>query len=107
MRTEDSIPKSRSKSSGHLPIGERLPNFESMMQVDVPQGRNGKHRDVVNRILDDLFHLESGRAIRIPLDGLKDSKENIRAALSRETRKRGIVIHTAADIQFLYVWSSQ
>jgi hypothetical protein len=78
-----------------------------MMQVDVPQGRNGKHRDVVGRILDDLSRLEPGRAIRIPLDGLKDSKENIRAALSRETRKRGLVIHTAADMEFLYVWSTQ
>ena len=29
-------------------------NFKTMAQVDVPQGRNGKHKQIVTQILSDL-----------------------------------------------------
>ena len=29
-------------------------NFKAMAQADVPQGRNGKHKDIVTKILSDL-----------------------------------------------------
>ena len=29
-------------------------NFKTMSQVDVPQGRNGKHKQIVTQILSDL-----------------------------------------------------
>ena len=32
------------------------------------------------------------------------TKENVRAALSRECKKRNLPIATAADAEFLYVW---
>ena len=79
-------------------------HFEVMQQIDVPQSRNGKHRKIVRAILDDVKDLKVGTAVKVPLSALGDTKENVRAALSRATRKRQVVISTAADGEFLYVW---
>jgi hypothetical protein len=78
--------------------------FESMLQADVPKGRDGKHKVIIEQILGDLNHLEQGNALKIPLSALPDSKENIRSALSRATRQKGMDIATSSDDDFLYVW---
>jgi hypothetical protein len=84
----------------------KLPmNFKSMPQVDVPQGRNGKHRAIVSRILADLDQVENGVALKVPLAQLTDSKEKVRSALNRATRKGGRNVATASDETFLYVWN--
>ena len=80
--------------------------FATVGQVDVPTGRNGKHKDIVTEILDNLEKLESGRSLKIPLDDLPDTKVNIRSALNRATRKAGKSVATAADEKYLYVWNS-
>jgi hypothetical protein len=80
-------------------------NFRSMPQVDVPQGRNGKHKAIVTRILSDLDHVQKGAALKVPLAQLTDSKEKVRAALNRATRKGGRNVATASDGTFLYVWN--
>ena len=38
-------------------------NFKTMAQTDVPQGRNGKHKDIVTKILSDLDQMPAGTAI--------------------------------------------
>jgi hypothetical protein len=81
-------------------------HFGSVDQVDVPQGRTGKHHGIVAKILSDLATLEPGRALKIPLSQLTDSKENVRSALNRATRMRGIQVATASDETSLYVWKS-
>jgi len=80
-------------------------NFKSMPQTDVPQGRNGKHRQIVTRILSDLDQVESGVALKVPLAQLAESKEKVRSALNRATRKKGRHVATASDDTFLYVWA--
>jgi hypothetical protein len=80
------------------------PTFATMRQIDVPQSRNGKHRRIVAEILDDVKELGPGQAAKIPFKALGDTKENVRAALSRESKKRKVAISTAADTEFLYVW---
>ena len=82
----------------------RKPTFETMHQVDVPQSRNGKHRKIVTEILADVEALAPGEAAKVPFKALNDTKENVRAALSRESRKRKLTIASAADAEFLYVW---
>ncbi len=72
---------------------------------DVPNGRKGKHHAIIGAILDDLGNLEKGRALKILLTELPDTKVNIRSALNRATRKLGRKVETAADDQFLYVWN--
>ena len=39
-------------------------NFKSMAQADVPQGRNGKHKEIVTKILSDLDQVKKGVAHR-------------------------------------------
>jgi hypothetical protein len=80
-------------------------NFRSMSRTDVPMGRNGKHRAIVDKILSDLDQLPAGSAIKVPLANLTDSKENVRAALNRATRKGGRQVATSSDDTFLYVWN--
>ena len=80
-------------------------NFKAMQQTDVPQGRNGKHKEVVTRILSDLDQIAPGIALRVPLAALAESKEKVRAALNRATRKGGRNVATASDDAFLYVWN--
>ncbi len=80
-------------------------NFETMAQTDVPQGRDGKHKKIVTKILSDLDRLAAGVALKVPLASLEDSKENVRSALNRAIHKDERKIATASDAEFLYVWN--
>jgi hypothetical protein len=80
-------------------------NFKTMSQAEVPQGRNGKHKTIVTRILSDLDRVEQGIALKIPLEELTESKEKVRSALNRATRKANRTVATASDANFLYVWT--
>jgi hypothetical protein len=79
--------------------------FSTMFQTDVPQGRHGKHKEIVTSILEDLDRLEQGAALKVPLADLALSKEKVRSALNRATRKGGRNVATASDATFLYVWN--
>lgn len=88
------------------PRSNRAPmNFKTMAQVDVPQGRNGKHKQVVTKILADLDHLPAGIALKVPLADLAESKEKVRSALNRASHKSNRRVATASDADFLYVWN--
>jgi hypothetical protein len=80
-------------------------HFKTIVQADVPQGRNGKHQLIVATVLKDLERLKEGSAIKIPLADLAQSKEKVRSALNRATRKQGRRVATASDATFLYVWN--
>lgn len=80
-------------------------NFKTMAQMDVPQGRNGKHKLVVTQIFSDLDQLPAGVALKVPLADLEESKENVRSALNRAIHKGGRKVATASDADFLYVWN--
>ena len=80
-------------------------NFKAMPQVDVPQGRNGKHKEIVTKILSDLDQAQKGFALKVPLEKMAESKERVRSALNRASRKSGRNIATASDATFLYVWT--
>ena len=78
--------------------------FQSVLQVDVPKGRDGKHKHIVTQLLSDIDQLAHGSALKIPLSALPDTKENIRSALNRVTRERGMEVATSSDAEYLYVW---
>jgi hypothetical protein len=80
--------------------------YQSIKQVDVPKGRDGKHKKIIAQLLSDIEQLEDDRALRIPLSALPDSKENIRSALNRATHQRGIEVATSSDAEFLYIWKT-
>ena len=79
-------------------------NFQEILQDEVPKGREGKHKRIVTQLLDDIERLDSGKALKVPLTALPDSKENIRSALNRATRQRGIEVATSSDAEHLYIW---
>jgi hypothetical protein len=80
-------------------------HFKAMLQTDVPQGRNGKHKQIVTKILADLDRVQKGVALKVPLAQLTEGKEKVRSALNRATRKSGRSVATASDGTFLYVWN--
>ncbi len=81
--------------------------FQSIRQVDIPRGRDGKHKQIVQQLIEGIEKLADGSALKIPLDELPDSKENIRSALSRATKQKNMEIATSSDEKFLYVWKSR
>lgn len=87
-------------------MAQKVPmNFRTMSQADVPQGRNGKHKQIVTEILSDLDQLPVGVALKVPLSELEESKENVRSALNRAIHKSNRNVATASDANFLYVWN--
>jgi DNA helicase TIP49 (TBP-interacting protein) len=80
-------------------------HFKAMRQTDVPQGRRGKHKEIVTKILSDLDRVPKGAAVKVPLADLTETKERVRSALNRATRKSGRLVATASDDTFLYVWN--
>lgn len=82
-------------------------NFGSIEQDDVPKGREGKHKHIVTQLLSDIEQLAAGRALKVPLTDLPDTKENIRSALNRATRQRGLTVSTSSDNEYLYVWKTE
>jgi len=87
---------------------QKIPmNFRTMAQGDVPHGRNGKHKEIVTRILSDLDQVSDGTALKVPLAELALSKEKVRSALNRVTRKAGRTVATASDTTFLYIWNEK
>lgn len=80
--------------------------FGSISQADVPKGRDGKHKKIITQLLDDIAQLKLGSALKIPLAELPDSKENVRAALSRAAIQKKIALATSSDTEFLYIWKT-
>jgi hypothetical protein len=79
--------------------------FMTLELADVPRSRNGKHKKIITSILRDLDQLGETAAFKVPLAALGDTKENVRSALNRATRKAGRDVATATDENFLYVWN--
>ena len=84
-----------------------LTSFESILQGDVPKGREGKHKKIIARLLSDIARLQPGSALKVPIDELPDSKENIRSALNRATRQHGLEVSTSSDEENLYIWITE
>jgi len=78
--------------------------YQSISQNDLPQGRNGKHKSIVRELLGDIERLKPGNALKIPIADLPDKKENVRSALSRVTRQRGLLVSTSSDAEYFYIW---
>jgi len=80
--------------------------FNTADRSEIPTGRNGKHKTIVTKILNELKVLEKGRCLKIPLSELPDTRVNIRSALNRATHKLNKSVATKVDEGFLYIWNS-
>jgi hypothetical protein len=81
-------------------------NFESVLQADVPKGRDGKHKAIIDHLLNEIARLGPGEALKIPIAQLPDTKQNIRSALSRAASQKNIGLATSSNSEFLYVWKT-
>jgi hypothetical protein len=91
-------------SNGESVAGSMM--FESVLQVDVPKGRDGKHKEIITQLLSGIAQLNLDAALKVPLAQLPDTKENIRSALSRAARRQKINLATSSNDEFLYVWKT-
>lgn len=89
---------------GSTSNGNGTPKFGSILQVDLPSGRKGKHFEIVKELLVQLEALDHGRALKIPITELPDTKANIRSALSRACKQKNIDVASSSDDDFLYLW---
>ena len=80
--------------------------FQSILQTEVPKGRDGKHKQIILHLLEAIEELRDGSALKVALTELPDTKENIRSALNRATRQRNIDVATSSDADFLYIWKN-
>ena len=97
-------------NNGHSGNGkpEDAPHFGNKLISAIPHGRKGKHNLIVSMILDDLDKLDPERAILVPLDSLEAEKmENVRSALNRATRQRKMLVATATDDKYFYIWRTE
>ena len=90
------MPKTKALASGR--------KYDSISQADLPTGRKGKHSSIVHELLDELDKLGTGNALKVALDDLPDKKANVRSALGRAARQRGIEIATSSDDDHFYIW---
>ncbi len=82
-------------------------NFDSISQELLPNGRKGKHHQLILQVLQDLEKLEPGRAIKIPIADFPGSAADIRSAIGRATKKIKLDILTSTDDEFFYVWKKE
>ena len=101
---------SKAPRDGHKGNGKAAvpSHFATKLVSSVPHSRKGKHNLIVSMILADLDELEAERAIQVPLENLDGEKmENVRSALNRATRQRNMVVATATDEKYFYVWRAE
>jgi hypothetical protein len=87
-------------------FASKVMKFESVLQANVPKGRDGKHKEIITQLLSDIEQLAPGSALKVPLAELPDSKENVRSALSRAARQQKINLATSSNDEFLFVWKT-
>ena len=95
-------------AKGKQDNGEAPAQYQTMLVSDLRMGRRGKHHDLVNGILAELDNLAEGSAMIIPLDDIGGiSLPNLRSAVSRATKSRGIACETYSDDKSFYIWKQK
>jgi len=91
---------------GESEMAKEPMRFQSILQANVPKGRDGKHKEIITQLLSDIARLAPGAALKIPLAELPDTKQNIRSALSRAASQKNISLATSSNDEFLFVWKT-
>jgi hypothetical protein len=81
--------------------------FEAVRRSQVPSAREGKHGKIVDQLLEQVDQLAPGNALKVALGSLPTTKANLRAALSRASRKRALAVATSSDAESIYLWKSK
>ena len=88
-----------------MPSSGNKHQFEKIDRSAVPHTRRGKHRSIVEQILEELGGLREKSALKIPRARLGSARlEHIRAALNRASARQNLNLATSSDDEFFYVW---
>jgi hypothetical protein len=88
-------------------ISQPISKYRRVDVASLDRGRRGKHHDLVQGIVQELFGAEDGSALEIPLadvDGI--GLANLRSAVHRGAASAGLPIETLADEKNFYVWKT-
>ncbi len=90
-----------------VPVKKDGSNFGRVRVKDLPNGRRGKHFDLLSKILEDLTNVPPGSAVKVPLEETGGiGLANLRSAVNRSTRANGLKVETQSDEKYFYVWKS-
>ncbi len=79
--------------------------YERMPVSKLPQGRRGKHHQLVKGIVQELKGLPAASAMKIPLRELGGvTLANLRSAVHRATMSEKLRIETSSDEHHFYIW---
>lgn len=79
--------------------------FEKIDRSAVPHTRRGKHRSIIEQILEELGGMRGKSALKIPRTVLGSAKlEHVRAALTRASARQRLNLATSSDDEYFYVW---
>jgi len=88
-------------------MGKNGPHFGRVRVKDLPNGRRGKHFDLLRKILEDLTNAPTGSAVRVPLAETGGAGlANLRSAVNRATKAKGLKVETQSDEKYFYIWKS-
>jgi hypothetical protein len=89
-------------------IRDGTPEYGVVQVAELRVSRRGKHHALVSGILEQLEKLADGSALVVPLVSVgKMSLANLRSAVARATRSRGVGIKTYSDEANFYVWKKR
>ena len=75
--------------------------------ANLKTGRQGKHHNLVQGIVQELLTLQDGSALEIPLSDVGGvGPANLRSAVHRAATSRGLQIETVADEGNFFVWKA-
>jgi hypothetical protein len=88
-------------------MGKDGSHFGRVRVKDLPNSRRGKHFELLRKILEDLKNAPSGSAVRVPLAETGGAGlANLRSAVNRATKAKGLKVETQSDEKYFYVWKS-
>jgi hypothetical protein len=94
----------RNGKTQRLKPAEGRPEFHRVPVGEISFTRQGKHHELVLRLISDLETLPKGQAIAVPKASLKTKFENLRSAIKNATRKEKMQIRTGSDAEHFYIW---
>jgi hypothetical protein len=102
------LPKGNSMANDAKRKGAPVAKYRQVDITGLKTGRQGKHHDLVQGIVQELVTLQAGSALEIPLADVGGvGLANLRSAVHRAASSRGLQIETVADAGNFYVWKSK